>query len=62
MLLAADNLRDFASSLGVRFAINVVWLGALVVESIRASVDEAVAVVLSPAIFRHLAASTEYQA
>ena len=57
-LLAADNLRDFACGLGVRFAIDVVRLGALAIGSIRASADEAVVVVLSPAIFRHLAAST----
>ncbi|KAM0826157.1 hypothetical protein ACQ4PT_069070 [Festuca glaucescens] len=56
-LLAADNLRDFACGLGVRFAIDVVRLDALAVGSIRASGDEAVAVVLSPAIFRHLAAT-----
>lgn len=56
-LLAADNLRDFACGLGVRFAIDVVRLGALAIGSLRASVDEAVAVVLSPAIFRHLAAT-----
>lgn len=56
-LLAADNLRDFACGLGVRFSVDIVRLGALAIGSIRASCDEAVAVVLSPAIFRHLAAT-----
>ncbi|KAM0847359.1 hypothetical protein ACQ4PT_055064 [Festuca glaucescens] len=56
-LLAADNLRDFACGHGVRFAIVVVRLDALAGGTIRASGDEAVAIVLSPAIFRHLAAT-----
>ena len=42
----------------MRFAIDVVRLGALAVKSIWASVDEVVTVVLSPALFFHLAAST----
>lgn len=60
-LLAAENLRDFACGHGVRFAIDVVrlgGLGTLALGSIRTSGSEAVAVVLSPAIFRHLAATS----
>ncbi|XP_039119544.1 scarecrow-like protein 15 [Dioscorea cayenensis subsp. rotundata] len=53
--LAADNLRDFARSLGLRFSIDLVRvasLGTFALSSVRLSTADSTGVVLSPAIFR----------
>ncbi|KAM0937703.1 putative transcription factor GRAS family [Dioscorea sansibarensis] len=55
--LAADNLRDFARSLGLRFSIDLVRvasLGTFALSSVRLSTTDSTGVVLSPAIFRAL--------
>ncbi|KAJ0973655.1 hypothetical protein J5N97_015620 [Dioscorea zingiberensis] len=55
--LAADNLRDFARALGLRFSVDLVRvaaLGTLALSGVRFSPGEAVAAVLTPAIFQLL--------
>ncbi|KAJ0982192.1 hypothetical protein J5N97_010447 [Dioscorea zingiberensis] len=55
--LAADNLRDFARGLGLRFSIDLVRVasvGTLALSGVRLSPGDSTGVVLSPAIFRLL--------
>lgn len=60
--LAADNLRDFARALGLRFSVDLVPvsnLGTLALSAIRFSPGESVAAVLTPAIFHLLGSAGE---
>ncbi|KAG0458498.1 hypothetical protein HPP92_023655 [Vanilla planifolia] len=54
-MLAAENLREFARGLGLRLTIEFVQIGGLgpfALRGVRIATSEAVAVVLSPTIFR----------
>ncbi|KAL0924789.1 hypothetical protein M5K25_005647 [Dendrobium thyrsiflorum] len=53
--LAADNLRDFARGIGLRLTVEFVRLSALA--GVRLAPGEAVAVVLTPTIFRLIGVS-----